>query len=712
MKTYLLIPLFLIVSLSYSQDKEEREREGESDSLKYEIEELTITGTRTMKRIIDIPYSVFRVDKKELSYGKKISAKDLLQDVPGLFLQQRYGGTDLRISLRGYGTRSNTGIRGIRILQDNIPVSETDGQTVADEIDFNNLGGVEVVKGNISSLYPNAPGGVINFFSDLYFPKNYFKTINQAGSFGMLQTDEQVGIKTDQYRFSLAYNYKNINGFRPHGSEYSNLANSVFEANIGKKSVIDVMGNYVRSLVKMSGSLTQEEFNKDPLQADSVAIPQDFKRDTKKGRFGVRFRSFLDSKENNEVEVTGFGGVRNLETADRFTYNILNRYSVGTFLRYRNKTKIAKKDNDFNVGFDYAFQSGPSTDYDNIGGHRSLTINNSIEDNVGNYGIYFYDQYNVWKNKMDVFLSGRYDKFIYTRNNLTYSGFTPVDTSRIFSRFTPKIAVDYKITKDIALYTSYGLGFDVPSATELNNYAYSSNHGRTSLNPDLNPSKSNNFEFGIKGNVLNKRKTEWFRKALFDVTFFNYDITDDLVPFFVSGNTYFRNAAKTRRSGVELGLQSEPLERVELTVNYIYTNFKYKTYDAIVYDLYGNLTHEDFSNNYMPAYPSNMLNLILGYEYEISRNVNGLLQFDCDYATKMYVDDRNSQSTSPYFTINPVAGMNIALRQFNILAFMGVSNLLDRRYVGFININDFYGRFYEAGEPRNIYGGLNISFKY
>lgn len=707
MKIRILAFLLLITPLGFSQEKDEDE---ENDTLNYEIQEMTITGTRTMKRIIDIPYSVFRVDKKELTYGKKISAKDLLADVPGLFLQTRYGNSDLRISLRGYGTRSNSGIRGVRVLQDNIPVSETDGQTVADEIDFNALGGVEVVKGNISSLYANAPGGVINFLTDLYYPTNFVKTSNQIGSFGMKQTDERFGIKTDNYRFTMSYNYKNIDGYRPHSSEYSNIVNSVFESYIGSKGTLSILGNYVRSNVKMPGSLTQQEFNTDPMQAYDLAVTQDLKRDTKKGRLAVRFRTFLDSKEKNEIEVTGFGGLKNLETTDILSYRKLSRYAAGTFLRFRNKSKIGKRDNDFTIGFDYAYQSGPSVEYDNIGGHPGLTVNSEIEDNVGNWGVYFYNQFNLLKEKMDLFVSGRFDKFVYSRNSLVYTGVK--DTTRIFQQFTPKVALNYKLTPSIALYTSYSLGFDVPAASELDNYFLSSNSGRTSLNPDLNPQKSNNFEVGIKGNLINKKRGEWFRKAIFDATFFDYEIKDDIVPFNIAGKSYYRNAAKTRRTGVELGFKSEPVERVDFMVNYIFTNFKYKEYDALLYDSLGNLVHENYSDNYMPSYPSHMVNFVIEYEYEISKHIEGLLMFDCDYVTKMYADDKNSQSTSPYFYVNPMAGINFVFDKINILAFTGVNNIFDKRYAGFINSNDSYGRFYESGEPRNIYGGLNISFKY
>ncbi len=51
-----------------------------------------ITGTRIPEKIIDIPFSVFRVDKKELAYSRNVGLKDVLADVPGLFLQSRFGG--------------------------------------------------------------------------------------------------------------------------------------------------------------------------------------------------------------------------------------------------------------------------------------------------------------------------------------------------------------------------------------------------------------------------------------------------------------------------------------------------------------------------------------------------------------------------------------------------------------------------------------------
>jgi iron complex outermembrane receptor protein len=699
MKFYLILFSLLISSLTFAQE--------EKDSLKYETEELIITGTRSFEKIIDIPYSVFRVDKNELTFGKKVSAKDVLADVPGLFLQSMFGTSDLRISIRGFGTRSNSGVRGVRILQDGIPESEPDGETVIDAVDFSSLGGVEVVKGNLSSLYANAPGGVVNFLSDLYFTQNYTTSVNQFGSYGLRKNGFKLGLKTDDYRYFLSYSYRNTDGFRSHGNEYTHLINSVYEGYLGTKSTISILGNYVNGLTRSPGALTPAEFSADPFQANPLALAFDYKRQTEKGRLGVKFKTSFGKYNNNEIEVTGYGGLSDLIKTDNINYTYSTRYSLGSLLRFTNRSKLFGRNNTLSLGMDYAYQSGPVTDFENLNGQRGISINDEYNAYWSNLGFYFLNQINLYKDKCDLFLSGRFDKNAVTRD--LYSPYGYIDTFRVFQQFTPKIALNYKITPSIALYTSYGSGYDIPALSELNNTPFSSNINYT-LNPDLVPQKSDNYELGIKGNILN-RKSEFMRKVYFDVTYFNYTISDEIVPFSVGQQVYFRNAAKTNRQGIEVGFSSEPFEGVELTTNYTITNFKYKDYKATIYSS-GPPVVEDYSGNYVPAVPQHIFNFILNYEFEISDDLSGLLQWDNDYITKMYANDNNSVAAPSYFYGNSMAGLNYQSKRFGIVAFVGVNNIFDKRYVGFVNINDVLGRYFQAGEPRNFYSGLNFTYKY
>jgi iron complex outermembrane recepter protein len=707
MKTTLIAFIFLVTHFCLSQEQAKRDSSSgeDRDSLKYEIDEIVVIGTRAKERIIDIPYSVFKVDKKELGLGKKVSAKDVLADVPGLFLQSRFGTHDLRISIRGFGTRSNSGARGVRILQDGIPESEPDGETVLDAVDFTSLGGVEVVKGNLSSLYANAPGGVINFVSDLYFPRDYFSSTNQLGKFGLRQNGFRMGLKGNDSRFLLSYNYRNLDGYRQHSSEYLHLANAVYEAYLSK-ATITVLGNYVASATRQPGALTEAEYTSNPFAANSLAVDNDYRTGTKKGRLAIKFKTPLDDVGTNELEVIGYGGIKELEKAAK-DYTISTRYSLGALIHLTNRSEIIEHNNVLTFGMDYGYQGGPLTDFENVFGQRDILPKDEYYPRLSNVGFYFLDHFNLLPEKLDLFLSGRFDKDVFTSDILLPYGLT--DTSRTFDKFTPKIGVNFKIMPTVALYSSYGLSYDFPALSELSNTLLSSNI-RYSLNPDLNAQTSRNFEMGIKGNLLN-HESEFMRKVFFEVTYFNYIVDDEIVPFTINAQQYFRNAAKTNRQGVEVGFKSEPFEGIELTTNYTFTNFKYDDYRATIPSS-GVDTVVTYKGNIVPSVPKHILNFILSYELEISEDISGLLQWDCDYITSMYTNDSNTEQVPGYFYGNAMVGLNVACGNIGVVGYFGVNNIFDKRYVGYVNINDFNGQSRETGEPRNVYSGLRMTYNF
>lgn len=59
----------------------------------------------------------------------RINLSESLTGVPGLQVQNRQNyAQDLQLSIRGFGSRSTYGIRGIRLYVDGIPATMPDGQ--------------------------------------------------------------------------------------------------------------------------------------------------------------------------------------------------------------------------------------------------------------------------------------------------------------------------------------------------------------------------------------------------------------------------------------------------------------------------------------------------------------------------------------------------------------------------------------------------------
>jgi iron complex outermembrane receptor protein len=703
MKKILFLNLFILVLFTGSIFAQNKIK----DSSKYVTDEIIITGTRTLQKIIDIPFSVYRLSQSDFKFDRNVGINDILGGIPGLFTQSRYGNHDVRISIRGFGSRSNSGIRGVRMLMDDIPESEPDGQTRIEAIDFNTIGSIEVVKGNSSSLYTNSPGGVINFKSDITFPKSFVSLFNEFGEFQLRQNGLKIGTLSNDFRFLTTYTYRNYNGYRPHSQEYQNILNTIAQSYLSNNTTLSVYLNAVNGIIKLPGSLSKSEFARDPYMANSTDVSRDAKRITRKGRLGIRFNTMFGKNNNNDVEVMGYGAIKDFDRTAK-TYRIFARYGIGGTARYTNRMSFDKIDNEFSVGTDLYYQTGPISEYNNINGVKGDVLLGQTDETISNMGVYFQDQVFLMQTRMNILLTGRYDKVAFQSNDLLFAA---SNANRSYEKFTPKLAVNFKITPSIAVFTSFGFGFDTPAFNELENYPFSSDHGKGAINPDLKPQKSANFEVGLKGNVIS-RKSTFLNNLLFDVTFFNLKIEDEIIPFVVDNTAYYRNAGKSTRTGLELGFTANIVKGLKLKSAYTFSNFKYDEYIARTINATGDtITDKQFSGNYAPSVPKHNFSVDLSYAYDFSQNFSAFIKGNYLYIDKMFADDANTENAESYILLTTMAGLEFGYDNISVQLSGGLNNITNKKYSAFININDSGNRFYEAGAPKNFFAGLNIGYR-
>jgi len=707
----LMISILFSFSQSLSQAKDSLKNEIpviQPDTLQYETDEVVVTATRVQKKIIDIPYPVVRLKSTQYKFDRKVSISDVMGTVPGLFMQSRYGNHDVRISIRGFGSRSNTGIRGVRILLDGIPESEPDGQTRIEAIDFNSLGSIEIVKGNSSSLYTNAPGGVVNFISDINFPSTFMVNYNELGDFGLRRNGVKVGIRTDNLGFVASYTYHNYKGYRDHSDDFWHIFNSFLETYPGEHSNLQTMFYFADGLIRLPGSQTREEYEINPRAAAQREVDFDFRRISKKGRLGLRYTTAFGETYNNELEITSYGTIKYFERTQR-EYRIMTRYGLGASTRWVNRSVFFDLDNEFSLGGDFLYQTGPIEWYNNIGGQKE-NFYDITDETIGNIGVFFQNSTILIKNKLSLLLTGRFDKVVFDQKNQINQSLNDV---RRFEDFTPKAALNYKITPYIAVYTSYGLSFDSPAGNELDNFPTSSKPGKL-LNPDLKAQKSKNFEIGIKGNLISE--SQFFRNIVFELTFFNIMIDNEIVPFEVFGDVFFRNSAKTKRNGLEAGFDAEIIPGLNLKTAYTYSGFEYDKYllESVEQDSLGNLssTFRDFSGNIVPSVPEHNLVISLSFTQKIVDFITGFVKVTGVSVSEMYVDDKNSDKTESYNLFNFTLGLDMVFKRFNFLISGGMNNITNEKYVSFININSTSGRFFEGGEPRSYFASMNLGYNF
>lgn len=124
------------------------------------LEPVTVTSTRMERPLADTPAAVTIVDADSNLRGlPRLQLDESLNQVPGLYLQNRYNfAQGLRLSSRGFGSRSPFGVRGLRINVDGFPETLPDGQSQLDSIDLFAVEQLTVLRGPSSLFYGNATG--------------------------------------------------------------------------------------------------------------------------------------------------------------------------------------------------------------------------------------------------------------------------------------------------------------------------------------------------------------------------------------------------------------------------------------------------------------------------------------------------------------------------------------------------------------------------
>ncbi|WP_083745637.1 TonB-dependent receptor [Variovorax sp. KK3] len=177
-------------------------------------------------------------------------------------------------------------------------------------------------------------------------------------------------------------------------------------------------------------------------------------------------------------------------------------------------------------------------------------------------------------------LSGRYNRTtVRTTDQITPGGGPgSLDGRHTFSRFNPAVGLTFAAADSVTLYAGVNQGSRAPTAIELgcadpaspcklpNSFAG---------DPPLKQVVTTTFEAGLRG--VAPPGLAW------NAGVFRSDNKDDLL--FVaddsSGFGYFKNFGKTRRQGIELGLQATPAEGLSVGGNLMLLDATYRTAETV-----------------------------------------------------------------------------------------------------------------------------------
>ncbi|HEU4609722.1 MAG TPA: TonB-dependent receptor plug domain-containing protein, partial [Chitinophagaceae bacterium] len=137
----------------------------------HELDDVEITATSNQnKQLLYIPSSITKLTTTELKRGTGLFLDDAINsNIPGVTMNRRSVAAGQQFNIRGYGNgvgfrgaNNNFDGLGYKVYLNGIPITDAEGITLMDDIDFGSVGNVEVSKGPSGTLYGLAIAGVVN----------------------------------------------------------------------------------------------------------------------------------------------------------------------------------------------------------------------------------------------------------------------------------------------------------------------------------------------------------------------------------------------------------------------------------------------------------------------------------------------------------------------------------------------------------------------
>ena len=646
------------------------------------LEEVIVSITKIRDSIKNTPYSISANDYSNFqNNAQQFYLSEYIERIPGIFISNDNNfAQDSRISIRGFGSRANFGIRGIKLIVDGVPETTPDGQSQIDNLNLELIKNIEVIRGTSSSVYGNSSAGVIKIKSITDFDKNFSKISYSTGSHSQVKKQAFFGIKNKNSYYTVLVGETQAKGYRAYSDFKNSNFNLNFKKNFSKNSWLNVNFNIVSSpYARDAGGLTLNEVTDKRTQARKRNLQYKTEEDINHYKFSSSFNNeisksvlfstyafFSKRYYNGKIPVENGGAIK------------LNRdyWGIGLNFQINRRSKT-------HIGIDFGNQNDLRKRFNNNKGEIGDLVLNQYE-KFKNLGIYLVNNFQI---KNFTINSGfRYDLNRIEMEDLISENINLHDQITLKS-FNPSLGINFKINKNSRLFINTSSGFETPTLNE-----YSASPIGSGFNKDLKSQKNMGYELGASLFNLSK-------KFSLDIVFFE-SVTNDEVLSYEDENfpdqKFYNNAGKSKRQGIEIaGLLK--LNNTILSSSYSSGDYYFKDFSE---------NSNDYSGNKIPGIPKNIFTLSL--EHRTKNNV--FLNFNFKNIGEIYADNSNVTKIDKFNTLNFKMGKEFEISKSVIYPYLIINNIFQSEYFDNIRINAFGGRYYEPAPKRTIFGGIRVTF--
>ena len=578
------------------------------------------------------------VDAESYKTGRATTLQDAIGWSPGVFVQPRFGSEESRLSIRGSGLQRTFHLRGIKLMQDGVPINQADGGADFQAIEPLALRYIEVYRGANALRYGSTSlGGAINFVSPSGYDAAPYQFRAEAGSFGSRRGQLSTAGTKGNADYFLSYSHSTQDGYRNHSKQnndrlFTNLGYR-FNENIETRFFISALD----SNSELPGNLTKAQLKTNPRQANAGNLTGRQQRDFPLYRLSNRT---MFNWGDNQLSIGAFYVYKDLFHPIFQVLDIVSE-DYGFDIRFDSESELFGRKNIFTAGFSPVRGVNKDDRYVNVRGTKGAATASSTQTSV-NLDLYVENQHYVLPDLALVLgtqltLSDRE-----LEDNFLADGDNSLDKS--YYGFSPKLGFRYELNDHIQFFTNLSRSFEPPSFGEL--------RGGPTITP-VDDQSATSFEIGTRG------QTDRFS---WDAVFYRAWVEDELLSLNdANGNSLGTiNGSETIHQGIELGLQINLFKYIQLRQNYLWSDF---TFDGD--SVYG--------DNQLAGAPEHFYKAELLYErnkWYAGPNVELVMD---DYA----VDHANTLFTDSYAILGFKAGYK---QTDGFSVFVEAKNITDKTY--------------------------------
>lgn len=681
------------------------------------LEKVEITATANAnKELLYQANSLTKLEKPELKRGTGLFFDDAINaNVPGVSMNRRSVSAGQQFNIRGYGNgvgfrgaNNNFDGLGYKVYLNGIPITDAEGITLMDDIDFGSVGNVEISKGPSGTVYGLAIAGVVNL--ETIKPEKGQVTLGQdllIGNYGLRRFTTHFAAGLERSSLLVSYGNQESSGFMPHNASHKDFINITASVHPNTKQSFNGYFGYTNSYDQRAGELTIAQYNNKDYSGNPAYIKNNAHSEVIGFRAGFGHTYLFNDWLGNTTTVFAAAVTNNSSSAggwtDKDPLNLGLRSTFQTKFQWKKGIALSgitgietQRQQAQTIGYAMIPDSSNLTGYNRIGNLRSNQYTISATTSL----------FTEWtlglKHDLSLTAGIGFSHMLIELNDRFFTGNYSAPKQYRYAydwMASPHLAINKVFHKQVSVYIAYSKGFKAPVSSQF----FIPATGQ--LNLGLKPESGNQFEIGTKGGF-------WNQKFQYQLAVFSAVFRDKMTAIAVTSGsatlyTYTANSGNQVNKGVEFSL-------------------RYKAYESVRGFLrgirpFGNLTYSDFTYD--------------GYKYRdvdyTGKAVAGVSRFTANlgadlqavaglYANLVYSYKDRMPITSDgvnwahgYNLLNGKIGIHRNLSaHWEMDAYAGVSNITQTKYYIMVFINQLPDAYIPAPAKANYFGGFNLKYHF